>query len=90
MRLKTKRINVRNGYDQWSKIYDTTPNPLTHNSFDAVLCALVGEHLTNLRTTFNEIFRSLKECGRFIFSVFHPEMAASGIEANFTRDNIEY
>lgn len=28
--------------------------------------------------------------GRLVFSVFHPEMAAAGIEANFEENGIEY
>jgi len=59
-------------------------------AFDAVLCALVGEHLSNLRLLFREIGDSLARGGRFVFSVFHPEMAAAGIEANFERDGVEY
>ena len=28
--------------------------------------------------------------GRFVFSVFHPEMAAAGLEANFQKTGVEY
>ena len=64
--------------------------PLQSQSFHAVLCALVGEHLKNLRPFFSEMFRILKPGGRLIFSVFHPEMARIGIEANFHHGNTEY
>jgi len=64
--------------------------PVRRRSFDAVLCALVGEHLSNLRLLFREIRDSLVRGGRFVFSVFHPEMAAAGIEANFEHDGVEY
>ena len=64
--------------------------PVRRRSFDAVLCALVGEHLSNLRLLFREIRDSLVRGGRFVFSVFHPEMAAAGIEANFEQDGVEY
>jgi len=50
--------------------------PVRRRSFDAVLCALVGEHLSNLRLLFREIRDGLVRGGRFVFSVFHPEMAA--------------
>jgi SAM-dependent methyltransferase len=64
--------------------------PVRRRAFDAVLCALVGEHLSNLRLLFREIRDSLVRGGRFVFSVFHPEMAAAGIEANFERYGVEY
>jgi SAM-dependent methyltransferase len=58
--------------------------------FDAVLCALIGEHLNDLRVVFDEFYRVLKPRGRLVFSVYHPEMSAAGIEANFEREGIEY
>jgi len=64
--------------------------PLQGRVFDAALCALVGEHLTNLRVLFRELFASLTRGGRLVFSVFHPEMAAAGIEANFETAGTEY
>jgi SAM-dependent methyltransferase len=64
--------------------------PLRSRVFDAVLCALVGEHLTNPARFFREAFAALLTGGRFVFSVFHPELAAAGIEANFERGGVEY
>jgi SAM-dependent methyltransferase len=64
--------------------------PVRRRSFDAVLCALVGEHVSNLRLLFREIYDGLVRGGRFVFSVFHPELAAAGIEANFEQDGVEY
>jgi SAM-dependent methyltransferase len=64
--------------------------PIMPNSFSAVLCALVGEHLTQLQITFVELFQTLRTGGRLVYSVFHPEMAASGIEANFIQKDVEY
>ena len=64
--------------------------PLRRESFDGFLCALVSEHLTNLRTLFREAFAVLKRGGRLVFSAFHPELAAAGIEANFESGGIEY
>ncbi len=66
------------------------PLPVMPGTFDAVLCALVGEHLTGLPTVFREFRNALKSGGRMVFSVFHPEMAAAGIEANFEREGTEY
>ena len=64
--------------------------PLQRASFDAIVCALVSQHLTSLRMFFTEAFAALKRGGRMVFSAFHPEMAASGIEANFQEGDVEY
>jgi ubiquinone/menaquinone biosynthesis C-methylase UbiE len=64
--------------------------PLQRGAFDAVLCALVSEHLRQLRTMFREAFAVLRRGGRLVFSAFHPEVAAAGVEANFERDGTEY
>jgi len=64
--------------------------PFFSGSFDAVLCALIGEHLSDLRMVFDEFYRILKPGGRLVFSVYHPEMSAAGIEANFDREGVEY
>jgi len=64
--------------------------PVRPGIFDAVVSTLVSEHLTNLRSFFFEVYAALRRGGRFVFSAFHPELARSGIEANFERDGIEY
>lgn len=64
--------------------------PFNSRSFDAVLCALIGEHLSDLRQVFHEFHRVLRPGGRLVFSVYHPEMSAAGIEANFEREGVEY
>jgi SAM-dependent methyltransferase len=64
--------------------------PFGGNYFDAVLCALVGEHLDHLYRVFREMHRVLRLGGRLVFSVYHPEMAAAGIEANFQDVDIEF
>eukprot|EP00762_Andalucia_godoyi_P005153 ANDGO_03940.mRNA.1 Uncharacterized protein HI_0912 len=51
--------------------------------FDFVVCSLVGEHIESLRSMFREFHRSLKPRGTLLFSVYHPFMALSGVEANF-------
>lgn len=66
------------------------PYPFQVSQFDAVLCALIGEHLDNLPATFQEMNQVLKPGGRLIFSVYHPEMAFAGKEANFQKDDVEY
>jgi SAM-dependent methyltransferase len=55
-----------------------------------VLCALIGEHLNVLPLALEEMHRVLRPGGRLVFSVYHPEMAAAGKEANFERSGVEY
>jgi len=63
--------------------------PFETGYFDAILCALIGEHLTDLAVTFDELHRVLREGGRLVFSVYHPQMAAAGKEAHFQRNGTE-
>lgn len=64
--------------------------PFVNGYFDAVLCALVGEHLEPLHRVFREMHRVLRPGGRLVFSVYHPDMAAAGIEANFREVDVEF
>ena len=64
--------------------------PVRPGRFDAVISTLVSEHLTNLQCFFLEVYAAPRRGGRFVFSAFHPELARSGIEANFERDGVEY
>jgi len=64
--------------------------PVHRRIFDAVLCALVSEHIAKLGMLFRDFFDSLAAGGRLVFSAFHPEMAAAGIEANFERNGVEH
>ena len=64
--------------------------PVQRGAFDALLFALVSEHLTDLRRFFSEGFDALRRGGRLVFSAFHPELARGGIEANFEQDGTEY
>jgi SAM-dependent methyltransferase len=64
--------------------------PIRRRAFDAVLCALVSEHLADLPRFFAEAFGALRVGGRLVFSAFHPELARAGIEANFEQDGTEY
>jgi len=64
--------------------------PFRTSRFDGVLCALIGEHLSALPLVFREFHRALRPGGRFVFSVYHPDLAEAGKEANFTRGDTEY
>jgi SAM-dependent methyltransferase len=66
------------------------PLPFISEQFDAVLCALIGEHLDELRGTLAEMHRLLRPRGRIVFSTYHPAMAEAGKEANFNVDGTEY
>jgi SAM-dependent methyltransferase len=64
--------------------------PFPDRCFDAVLCALIGEHLNELGFVYSEFYRVLRSGGRLVFSVYHPQMSAAGIEANFESGGVEY
>ena len=64
--------------------------PFPDGTFDAVLCALVGEHLDDLAIVFEEMHRVLVPSGRAVFSVYHPAMADAGKEAHFFKGELEY
>ncbi len=64
--------------------------PVQRGAFDALLCSLVSEHLTDLQRFCSEAFASLRRGGRLVFSAFHPEIALAGVEANFDSDGVEY
>jgi SAM-dependent methyltransferase len=64
--------------------------PFADEEFDAVLCALVAEHLSDPATALREMSRVLAPKGRLVFSVFHPRMAAAGMQAQFMKDGVGY
>jgi len=66
------------------------PLPFPPRHFDAVLCALIGEHLDRLDLVLGGFHRVLKDGARLVFSVYHPDLAAAGKEANFERDGVHY
>jgi SAM-dependent methyltransferase len=67
-----------------------TALPFGDGCFDAVLCSLVGEHLDEIVAPLTEFRRVTRPGGRLVFSVYHPEVAAQGVEANFKLDGVEY
>jgi ubiquinone/menaquinone biosynthesis C-methylase UbiE len=56
------------------------PLPLDSGSFDAVVCAQALKHVQDLSRPFNEFGRVLRDGGRFVFSVTHPDMTWDGYE----------
>ncbi len=66
------------------------PWPFCNNGFDAILCALVGEHLDRLSPVCVEMWRILAPGGCVVFPVYHAAMAAEGKEANFRKGGAEY
>jgi SAM-dependent methyltransferase len=66
------------------------PLPFPAGIFDTVLCALIGEHLDRLDLVLRGFHQVLKDSGRLVFSVYHPDLAAAGKEANFELDDTQY
>jgi SAM-dependent methyltransferase len=64
--------------------------PFADGAFDAVLCALVGEHLEDIDAVASEMRRVIRPGGRAVFSVYHPAMSAAGKEAHFRMGDVEY
>jgi ubiquinone/menaquinone biosynthesis C-methylase UbiE len=83
---------ARRNYPDVPLVLADLQRPLTFEDerFDAVLCALIGEHLDELSLALREMHRVLRTSGRLVFSVYHPEMAAAGKEAHFERSGVEY
>lgn len=66
------------------------PLPFVDGYFDAVLCALLGEHLDEPLVALREMRRVLRPGGRLVFSVYHPDMAAAGVQAHFEKAGVIY
>ncbi len=64
--------------------------PFRSAGFSAVLCALIGEHLDNLALTLSQLWKALEPGGWLVFSVYHPDLAEAGKEANFQLGETEY
>lgn len=64
--------------------------PFEDGTFDAVLCALVGDHVGELGAALSELRRVLRAGGRLVFTVHHPILATAGVEASFEREGVEY
>ena len=56
------------------------PLPFADASFDAVLCGQVLKHLPSLYGPMREFARVLRDGGRLVFSVTHPDMDWTGYE----------
>jgi len=97
MAKTVERIEAREGYDRWSKIYDQrasalvaldrryTLRHLRPQADEQILDAGCGTgvHLDSIR-------RAGARAVGLVFSAFHPDMAAAGVEANFEVDGTEY
>ena len=57
--------------------------PLENGSFDRVICCLVLDHITNLKSFFGELGRICKPEGFIVLSVMHPAMMLRGVQARF-------
>lgn len=64
--------------------------PFRPGEFQSVLCALIGEHLDKLAFTLRQLHAMLEPGGWMVFSVYHPDLAEAGKEANFAVGSTEY
>ncbi len=62
---------------------DIMAGPLDLGPFDAVVSALVMEHIVDVETFFRRVAESLKTGGRFFLSEVQPERLAGGSVARF-------
>ena len=59
------------------------PLPLPAHAFDRVVCALVVDHIRDLRAFFGELARIVRADGAIVVSVMHPAMMLKGTQARF-------
>ncbi len=55
------------------------PLPFANHHFDAVLCALAGEHLDRITSVLRELHRVLKPGGRVVLALHYPDLRASHV-----------
>jgi SAM-dependent methyltransferase len=64
--------------------------PFRRGQFSSAVCALIGEHLDKLAFTLSQLRQALQPGGWLVFSVYHPDLAEAGKEANFELGQTEY
>jgi malonyl-CoA O-methyltransferase len=67
----------------------TTSFPFHDASFDAMLCAMVLEHIAGLGPFFAEIARVARPDGRVVVTAMHPAMFLKGVSASFVHEGGE-
>jgi 2-polyprenyl-3-methyl-5-hydroxy-6-metoxy-1,4-benzoquinol methylase len=79
-RAKQKRGNS----DVTFRVCDLTKSlPFAAATFDAVLCALVLDHIADLESFFHEMRRVCRPSGFVVVSTVHPAMMLRGVQARF-------
>jgi len=58
--------------------------PLADARFDAVVCALLADHLASLPALFAELARICRPSGSVVLSSIHPALHLRGVRARFT------
>lgn len=56
------------------------PLPFANHHFDAVLCALAGEHLDRIPAVLREFHRILRPGGRIVLALHYPELRAAHLK----------
>jgi len=66
--------------------------PVDSGAFDLVLCALVLEHVKDLRGAMKELARPIARGGALVTSVYHPFFLLKGVPPHFAShtDAVEY
>jgi ubiquinone/menaquinone biosynthesis C-methylase UbiE len=64
--------------------------PYEGGSFDLVVCALVLDHLDDLKPPLAEFARVLRPGGHAMVTDFHPEMVAAGGRSEFTHEGTRH
>jgi ubiquinone/menaquinone biosynthesis C-methylase UbiE len=64
--------------------------PLGDGGFDAVLCSLVADQLSDPSAALREMARVTRPRGRLVWSVPHPRLAAAGMRTQFLKDGVQY
>ncbi|RIK69364.1 MAG: class I SAM-dependent methyltransferase [Planctomycetota bacterium] len=81
-----EQVRAKPGWESVRFIHHdlTRPLPFESAAFDRVICALVVDHIADLKWLFGEMRRVCRADGFAVVSVMHPAMMLRGVQARFT------